>query len=647
MKRLLSALALFFVCATVSAQTIYQGSPNQNVLYKGVVGADSGLFIKPVADLGAGRFAGHIRCKTDGTCYIWDGTTWKGLGGGGSADMSAVAAAIRDSLYRYYDTATVNQMFADQSTDFNAALDGIIAYGDEHWGGGGSGNDNIDSVVGRGGYVVSKEITLAARDSTNFYAMRFSNVSGEPHITFGSDFEFLGFGHDLYQAAGAMTDVGRDTIKTSTFGLWNNNWHYLTASLTGGIVTHNFPAFTGDVAIYHGDYVSGDKVAYVGASGFGRTDLDTGKLSYLKNVTSDIQTQLNAKGSGTVSSVGLTMPSAFSVTGSPVTSSGTLTVTGNGTSAQYITGTGALATFAHTHPIADITGLQDSLHALWVAIVAGSGGSSPWSVSGSDVYRSTGKVAIGTSTASATLTVVGDISASTTGSIGTNNTVSGTGTVALGQFNTVSGTAAYAFGYGNSAATTSGRGSAAIGQNNVADNTGIALGYLNNSTGNTSIAIGASNTVTQTYAVAIGDNISMTNAIQGFAVGSSLRNNNYAGVGLLGDNQSTVLNASADKQFSARFANGYRWFTTDVDTVRMAISPGGDVTAFGKLTAKGAVFTAPARLPGYTVATLPTGTVGDIAYVTDASSPTSGAAVVGGGSAVRQVFFDGTNWIIP
>jgi hypothetical protein len=50
-------------------------------------------------------------------------------------------------------------------------------------------------------------------------------------------------------------------------------------------------------------------------------------------------------GSGSVTSVGLAMPSAFSVTGAPVTGSGTLTVTGNGTSGQYITGTGALATF--------------------------------------------------------------------------------------------------------------------------------------------------------------------------------------------------------------------------------------------------------------------------------------------------------------
>jgi len=52
--------------------------------------------------------------------------------------------------------------------------------------------------------------------------------------------------------------------------------------------------------------------------------------------------------SGTVTSVGLTMPSAFAVANSPITSSGTLAVTGAGTAAQYVRGDGALATFPST-----------------------------------------------------------------------------------------------------------------------------------------------------------------------------------------------------------------------------------------------------------------------------------------------------------
>lgn len=51
---------------------------------------------------------------------------------------------------------------------------------------------------------------------------------------------------------------------------------------------------------------------------------------------------------GTVTSVALTVPSAFSVSGSPITSSGTLAVTATGNTTQYIDGTGALQTFPTT-----------------------------------------------------------------------------------------------------------------------------------------------------------------------------------------------------------------------------------------------------------------------------------------------------------
>ena len=52
-----------------------------------------------------------------------------------------------------------------------------------------------------------------------------------------------------------------------------------------------------------------------------------------------------AYGTGTVTSVALTMPSAFSVGGSPITTAGTLAVTATGTTAQYIRGDGSLETF--------------------------------------------------------------------------------------------------------------------------------------------------------------------------------------------------------------------------------------------------------------------------------------------------------------
>jgi hypothetical protein len=55
-------------------------------------------------------------------------------------------------------------------------------------------------------------------------------------------------------------------------------------------------------------------------------------------------------GSGTVTSVDLTMPSAFAVSGNPITTSGTLAVTGAGLASQYVRGDGTLANFP------DVTG---------------------------------------------------------------------------------------------------------------------------------------------------------------------------------------------------------------------------------------------------------------------------------------------------
>lgn len=55
-------------------------------------------------------------------------------------------------------------------------------------------------------------------------------------------------------------------------------------------------------------------------------------------------------GSGTVTSVGLTMPAAFTVTGSPVTTSGNLAVSGAGTNLQLVDGTGALQTIPTALP---------------------------------------------------------------------------------------------------------------------------------------------------------------------------------------------------------------------------------------------------------------------------------------------------------
>jgi len=54
---------------------------------------------------------------------------------------------------------------------------------------------------------------------------------------------------------------------------------------------------------------------------------------------------------------------------------------------------------------------------------------------------------------------------------------------------------------------------------------------------------------------------------------------------------------------------------------------------------------APIILKSYTVATLPAGTQGMRAFVTDANAPLFGQPVVGGGAVVTPVFYNGAAWV--
>jgi len=72
--------------------------------------------------------------------------------------------------------------------------------------------------------------------------------------------------------------------------------------------------------------------------------------------------ETSGPGSGSVTSVGLSMPAAFSVANSPVTASGTLAVTATGTSAQYIRGDGQLATFPSLSGFVPYTGATTNVN---------------------------------------------------------------------------------------------------------------------------------------------------------------------------------------------------------------------------------------------------------------------------------------------
>jgi hypothetical protein len=68
------------------------------------------------------------------------------------------------------------------------------------------------------------------------------------------------------------------------------------------------------------------------------------------------------------------------------------------------------------------------------------------------------------------------------------------------------------------------------------------------------------------------------------------------------------------------------------------------VTKTGDVVVNTVTLNSVLKLKAYTVGTLPAGTVGDMAYVTDATVPTYNGTLTGGGAVKIPVFYDGTAW---
>jgi hypothetical protein len=109
----------------------------------------------------------------------------------------------------------------------------------------------------------------------------------------------------------------------------------------------------------------------------------------------------------------------------------------------------------------------------------------------------------------------------------------------------------------------------------------------------------------------------------------------------------TNSTVGARYNFAINSSNGeFSW--TNSGGERARITSGGELLV-GLTSATGVALlqvSGPIRTIGYTVATLPAGTVGMRTYVTDALAPSFGVAVAGSGAVTIPVFYDGANWIV-
>jgi hypothetical protein len=166
------------------------------------------------------------------------------------------------------------------------------------------------------------------------------------------------------QSLAGLTDVdiaglinGQILQYNSTTSKWENVDRTDINLSELGDVTIVAPA-NGQVLVYNSstskwENSSGGYVPYTGAV----TTVNLGAQSILAGafvkaggtsaqfLKADGSVDSSTYGTGTVTSVALTMPTAFSVANSPITTTGTLAVTATGTTAQYIRGDGSLATF--------------------------------------------------------------------------------------------------------------------------------------------------------------------------------------------------------------------------------------------------------------------------------------------------------------
>jgi predicted heme/steroid binding protein len=182
-----------------------------------------------------------------------------------------------------------------------------------------------------------------------------SSVLGNSSLSFSLDTLTVGY-NSVTGGAVSFTNIGLTpytySIQMNNFGSPRSTFH----NYTDGIIVQaiastqvsrmfdngNFILGTGTTDTGNKLTISGDLYVNTITNAIVDTDRfivsDGGVIKY--RTGAQILTDI-----GAVSSVGLTMPSAFTVSNSPITSSGTIAVTGAGTAAQYIRGDGTLGDF--------------------------------------------------------------------------------------------------------------------------------------------------------------------------------------------------------------------------------------------------------------------------------------------------------------
>jgi hypothetical protein len=249
---------------------------------------------------------------------------------------------------------------------------------------------NIDtSAYTDGAQLYLSSTTAGTYTATKQYApahLVYVGVVEYAHPTQGKIFVKVQNGYEMDE----LHNVSAQTPSNGNTLIWNNSTQlWVAAGITAGTgvsVTNG----AGSITVANTGVTSVTGTAPVVSSGGATPAISMAAANGTTNgyLTSTDWTTFNNKGSGSVTSVAATVPSFLSVTGTPITSSGTLAITYSGTALPvanggtgattltgYVKGTGTTAmTASSTIPNTDILGLgtMSTQNASSVAITGGS-----------------------------------------------------------------------------------------------------------------------------------------------------------------------------------------------------------------------------------------------------------------------------------
>ena len=608
-------------------------------------------------------------------------------------------------------------------------------------------SNNVTGYAISGGTIDNTPIGATTASTGAFtYASTNSTTSTTPTLSFnGSNTSFASgstVANNYLQAilqnksgtAGASTnyvlsnDLGTDSSYYGEFGMNSSVYSASTPSdffsINNGVY---FSGHDGDITVGSGNgfktYMAwgttGQSAHVINASGalglstnLGTTPALSGTTGYgtsgqvLTSAGSAAAPTWTTPSNGSVTSVAATVPSFLSVSGSPITTSGTLALTYSGTALPVLNGgtgvttsTGSGSNVLNTSPTLTTPAITGGTISNLTQELIGQSydqGTGVLQVTGQSTFNGavtdkslnlqggnnlvlnsatlvTQNITVTANTYTLSMTGTGTITLSGTSSgtlvgTGASTVVSKTftptaGTLTLtptGSCTTVQLELGSVFsGY------TPTTGTAVTTTNNISVPSGLIF-VANGTSSAPSLSIGASNTgffgvngVAVVYASAGINQIAFSYNTNGeialpstgrYAFSSSSLSTGTPDTFLYRDAANTLAQRNSTNAQTFRLYNTYtstslgEWLSVDWSTTA------NTATIATKANGVGVVRTLATGNPlvistGYTVATLPTGVVGMRAYVTNALAPAYGVAVAGGGAVTIPVFYNGANWI--